>query len=95
MKTTYKTLTNEEYNVLNKIAYKTKIDCWFCIKQDNKGTDYVYDLEENKRICLKTGVSQLIEGVDCIENYNACELSNNETYILKELLKKLNIKVWF
>ena len=91
MKTNCKTLTAKEFYVLCKIASKTKMDCWFCIKQDNNGTDYIYDLEESKRMCLRTGVSQLIEGLNCIENYNACDLTDDEDKAFKELLKKLKI----
>lgn len=91
MLTNYSTLTDEEYNVLNKIAHKTKKDCWFYIKQNNKGVNYIYDLEERKRLCLKTGVRQLIDGLDCLENYNNCAFTNEEEIVLNELLLKLKI----
>ena len=52
------TLTNAEYEVLNKIAKKTKMDCWFYIKQNNKGQDYVFDLEYRKRLSLKYGANK-------------------------------------
>ena len=94
MKTSYKTLTNKEYEVLNKIAKKTKMDCWFYIKQDCHGTDYIYDVEERKRLCLKTGVGQLAEGLDCKENYDSCNLTEEEESVFKELLLKLNIKLY-
>ena len=42
------TLNSEEYDLLTKIAEKSKMDCWFLIKQTKKGEDYVYDLEEGK-----------------------------------------------
>ena len=59
MRRTYKTLTDNEYKVLSKVARKTGCDCWFMLKQDCHGIDYVYDLEERKRMCLKTGVGML------------------------------------
>ena len=43
------TLSSEEYNLLTKIARKSKMDCWFLIKQTKKGEDYVYDLENSKK----------------------------------------------
>lgn len=92
MRTSYKTLTSEEYRVLCKIANKTNMDCWFYIKQDNKGTDYIYDLEERKRLCLKTGINQLVEGLDCAENYNNCNLTDDEDKTFKKLLNKLKIE---
>ena len=58
------TLNSEEYDLLTKIAEKSKMDCWFLIKQTKKGEDYVYDLEEGKRLSLRTGNRQLMEGID-------------------------------
>jgi hypothetical protein len=91
MRTSYKTLTDAEYNVLNKIATRTKSDCWFWLKQDNHGVDYVHDLEEGKRMCLKTGIGQLCEGLDCQENYDNCWLEWHEKVTFKNLLEKLKI----
>lgn len=95
MRTSYKTLTDAEYNVLSKVARKTGADCWFVLKQDNHGTDYVYDWEEGKRMCLKTGVGMLAEGLDCQENYDNCFLEWNEKVTLRNLFAKLNIIVEF
>ena len=44
------TLSENEYNGLTKIARKTKCDCWFDIRQDKNGNDYVFDLENRKRL---------------------------------------------
>ena len=41
-----KTLTNIQYNTLNQIASRTKMDCWFDIRQNESFQDYVFDLEE-------------------------------------------------
>lgn len=95
MRTSYKTLTDAEYNVLNKISSRTKEDCWFWLKQDKHGTDYVWDLEEGKRMCLKTGVGLLCEGLDCQENYDNCWLTEEEDKVFKGLLNKLNIEFNF
>lgn len=91
MRTSYKTLTDVEYNVLNKIASRTKNDCWFWLKQDKHGTDYVWDCEEERRMCLKTGVGLLCEGLDCQENYDNCWLEWNEKVTFRNLLAKLKI----
>ena len=93
MNTPYKTLTDAEYNILNKIAEATGMDCWFYIKQDSYGTDYIWDCEENKKMCLKTGVSMLCEGIDCQENYDNCELTEDEDKTFKELLDKLQLEL--
>lgn len=57
-------LNGKEYELLDKIATKSKMDCWFQIRQTKGGEDYVYDLEEGKRMSLKKGIGQLIEGID-------------------------------
>ena len=87
-----KTLTNEEYNVLNKIASKTKTDCWFTLEQDSDGTDFVYDLEEGNRVDLETGVAMLMEAIEDEENYTSCQLTSAEGVVLNNLLDKLNLR---
>lgn len=92
MRKAYKTLTNDEYNVLSKVARKTGSDCWFALKQDHHGIDYVYDLEEGKRMCLKTGVSILADSIDCQENFDNCCLEWSERVTLCSLFIKLGIE---
>lgn len=91
----YKTLTDAEFNVLNRIAEKTKNDCWFYLKQTRSGTDYVFNLEERKRMCLRNGVALLCEGLDCQENYDNCDLSWEEKVAFRDLLARLCISVNF
>lgn len=82
-------LTNSEFDVINKIARKSKMDCWFCIKEGkNNGEDYdyVFDCENGKKISLRRGIKQLIDGV--IEE-NILELTEYEKYILVKLLGQL------
>lgn len=91
MRKTYKTLANDEYDVLNKVSRKTGLDCWFCLRQDCRGVDYVYDAEEGKRMCLKTGVGLLAESLDCQENFDNCLLDYDERQTLRDLFQKLNV----
>lgn len=91
MRTAYNTLTSEEYDVLQLIASKTKMECWFSLKQDQNGADYVWDIEEGKQMCLKTGVELLVEGLDCKENYDNCRLNCFEDLTFRNLLSKLDI----
>lgn len=93
MRKVYKTLTDEEYKVLSKVARKTGLACWFIIKQDCHGTDYIYDCEEGKRMCLKTGVSMLAESIDCQDNFDNCLLADYEKFTLKNLFDKLKIEL--
>ena len=92
MRTAYRTLTRAECDVLNKIDAKTKMDCWFWLTQDKYGIYYVYDIEERRRMCLKTGVEMLVEGIGCQENYGNCYLTDDEYKTFRELLQKLKIE---
>ena len=80
------TLNSEEYDLLTKIAEKSKMDCWFLIKQTKKGEDYVYDLEEGKRLSLRTGIRQLMEGIDGM--YDMC-FEDGERDVMISLLSRL------
>lgn len=91
MRKSYKTMTDEEFNVLNKVIDRTGMDCWAFLKQDCHGVDYVWDMEERKRLCLRTGVSMVAEGLDCQENFDNCYLEDNEKITLKNLFEKLKI----
>ena len=88
-----KTLTAAQYAVLNKIARRTKMDCWFLIKQDSSGQDYVYDLEEGYCVELDVGIGQLMEGLDCPENVESCNLCWIEESVLRELCRILDVKI--
>ena len=81
-------LDDEEYNVLNKIATKTHMDCWFWLETDADGKDYVENLEEECRISLKDGIEELTEG---IVSYALCDLTEYEIRVFEELLERLNI----
>ena len=71
------TLNHDEYDLL---------DCWFLIKQTKKGEDYVYDLEEGKRLSLRTGIRQLMEGVDGMYDMY---FEGNERDVMISLLSRL------
>ena len=88
-----KTITQYQYAMLNRIARRTKMDCWFDIRQKGDGTDYVYDMENRKRLCLKTGVGLLMEGLDCEDNYDSCALSCMESFSLWDLCRYLGIEL--
>lgn len=82
-------LTSSEFNVINKIARKSKMDCWFCIKERKRNEveyNYVFDCENNKGMSLRQGIKQLIDGI--IEE-NILELTEYEKYILIKLLGDL------
>lgn len=93
MKYKIQTLTQDQYEILNRIARRTKMDCWFDIRQKGDGTDYVYNLEEGNRWCLKTGIGLLVEGLDCQENFNTCSLSYYEEFAFWDLCRYLGIEL--
>lgn len=80
------TLSSDEYNLLTKIAEKSKMDCWFLIKQTAKGEDYVYDIENRKIISLRTGIRQLMEGIDGMYDMY---FEGNERDVMIHLLARL------
>jgi len=79
-------LTTEEYNLLNKISSDSKMDCWFSLKQNKDGDDIVYDLENSKRVSIRSGVRDLLEG---IEGQEKDYLDLDSAIILINLLRKL------
>ena len=79
-------LSNEEYNVLNKIASQTKMDCWFYLSS-YKGGDCVVDLEESKVITLYQGISMLNEGIVP----ELLSLTDEEIGVYTNLLEQLDI----
>ena len=93
MKYKIKTLTQHQYDTLNRVARRTRSDCWFDIRQRKDGTDYVYDLEEGHRWCLRTGISTLMEALDCEDNYDNCALSCMESFGLWDLCRYLGIEL--
>lgn len=95
MRKTLKVLSETEHQVLCKIARKTRMDCWFDIRQDFFKRDYIYDLEERKRLSLSNGIKQLVEDLDCQENFDNCFLAWYEKVTFRNLLAKLCIKVSF
>ena len=44
-------LTGDEYNALNQIASKIKMDCWFYILEEDE-RDVILDLENDKKLSL-------------------------------------------
>lgn len=82
-------LKDKEYKVLNKIAHNTKMDCWFLIKtgrHDSCSYDYVFDIENHKRMSLKQGIRELIEGVNEEDIFN---LTEDEKVIFIGILSQL------
>jgi len=80
-------LSDAEYNVLNRIASQTKMDCWFSLGITKYGSDCVIDLEENTDLTLRHGISMLNEGI-IPELLN---LTDREIEVYTNLLQELDI----
>lgn len=79
-------LSNDEYNVLNKIASQTKMDCWFYLSE-YKECDCVIDLEESTVLTLRQGISMLNEGIVP----ELLTLTDREIEVYANLLQELDI----
>ena len=81
-------LANEEYNVLNKIATQTKMDCWFHIGIDDDGNDHIFDLETSTWMPLRRGVAMLNDGIVP----ELLSLTNEEIFVYLDVLRDLDIE---
>lgn len=86
------TFLNEEYNVLNKIASKTGMDCWFYICTNDDGDDVILDLENNDEVMqIEEAILTLLDGIDCLGILHLCDLSKDELITLCNLLSSIDI----
>ena len=85
-------LTPAATAVLNKIAEKSGMDCWFSIvartEKDGTKSDWVYDLENKRYVTLKYGIGQLHEGMTSYAEYGMTE---KEIKVFEKLLEQLGI----
>ena len=88
-KNRYQKLTDDEYNVLQKISSKTHMDEWFWLEESEDGKDYVRNLDDESQMKLFDGVLVLADG---IASYEHCGLSDGEIKVFEDLLKKLQIE---
>ena len=85
-------LSDEEWDLLNKISSKTKMDTWFQLDEDQyETTACVVDLEAETSYDLKEGIGYLMEGMDCLEAFEICELTAKEYLILEKLLSRMEL----
>ena len=83
-------LTKEEYDVLNKIASRSKMDCWFLIQESDDGTtDFVVDLENGTKMSLAEGIIMLNEGINYPNGYIDCGLDRTEIAIYENLISRI------
>ena len=88
------TFLDEEYNVLNKIASKTGMDCWFYICVNDEGDDVILDLENNDEVMhIEEAIQMLLEGIDNTDILYSCDLSKDELVTLCNLLSAIDLHV--
>lgn len=78
-------LYDKEIEVLTKLARKTGMDCWFSLRY-GKTEDYVWDIENEKRLTMKSALKQLVDGLTDVDLQ--C-LTYQETLTLIQLLAGL------
>lgn len=88
-KNRYRKLTDDEYNVLQKISSKTHMDEWFWLEETEEGNDYVHNLDDESEMTLFDGILLLTEG---IVSYELCCLTDEEIQVFEGLLTKLQIE---
>lgn len=83
-------LLDEEYNVLNVLATRSKMDCWFCLIEKD-GKDMVRDLEADDYtvMSLSTALPMLAEGLLNLDTYN---LSEKEKDVAECLFDRFGIE---
>ena len=85
----YSKLTDDEYNVLQKISSNTHMDEWFWLEEAEEGSDYVHNLDDESEMTLFDGISLLCEGM---VSYELCRLTDEEIQVFEGLLTKLQIE---
>lgn len=79
--------TDEEFNVLQKISSRTKMDTWFELV-DGEEEDYVYDLESQKVLPMEEAIAELQEG---LSNYSHADLTEEEKRVFDGILDYFSI----
>lgn len=82
-------LSDKEFNVVNKIARNTGMDCWFSFKENSDEETVVYDMENEQEVGLAEGIEWLKQG---IPDYEKCGLSKEEIDVFESILKKLQLE---
>ena len=83
-------LTELEYDTVNLLATRSRMDCWFMLETDKQGNDYVFDLEENKKLTLKKGLKMFYMGLTDLDDY---DLVDEQKRVLENLFRRLKICV--
>lgn len=81
-------LTQEEWDVLDKLSSKSKMDCWFWIDTDQRGNNFIQDQESGEVMSLYDGINQLAEGLTSLDDY---ELTMEEKLCFTTLMYKLEL----
>ena len=83
-------LSNDAFNGLNKIARKTKMDCW-CFFMREPTRDFIYDIENSTKLSLEEGLPQFADGI--IEPLSEYGLTADEQTAVKALFEHLHIEL--
>lgn len=83
-----KTMTNEIACILDRVARKTGMDCWFCLRYTEKSGWYVFDLENREHISVTKAIKDFYDGiVPPLNQY----ITKKEAIILNDFLIKMKL----
>ncbi len=81
-------LTDNEYELINKLAGLSGMACWFTLC--STGDEYdVRDVEDNRDMSLVNGLKLLFEGISSLDDYSC---TNDEKIACRGLCERLGIK---
>lgn len=80
-------LTNEEYNLINKLTNKAKVD-WFEIRTSKDGCDYIVDIEDDEVYSLSDGLLLLDE---CLTELSDYMLTEDERNAYSKLIHNMKV----
>ena len=80
-------LLDEEYNILNLLATRSKMDNWFWLVEKS-GKDMVKDLDENKIISLRAALPTFVDGLTDLNDYG---ISEEEKDVFLQLVERFGL----
>ena len=90
-------LSNEDFDILEKVAHKSKIDTWFELRdRKDKTTDKcytaVFDLDQGRFVSLQYGVRLLSEGCSPLSSMaDDCQMTKEEVNQFQSACFRLGI----
>lgn len=93
----YEFLTEDEAELADLVATRTKTDCWFVTEpaDDKPGFYRVFDMENGYYIPAAVALEDLTDALDVPENYENCNLTEEQDKRFREMLRKRYISLGY